>query len=144
MEVQINTPVISDIALSNAIDNFSKVLLNSKITNSLYESVPIETGMCFLLEILIHCRSKNGVVYIAGNGGSAAIASHGAIDFLNMAKMKAHAMLDSSITTCISNDYGYEYVYSKQLSHFIEKKDVLIAISSSENPLRGITFAPLF
>jgi len=66
-----------------------------------------------------------------GNGGSAAIASHAVIDFINMDKMRATAMLDAAVTTCISNDYGYEQVYAKQLMQCIDGKDVLIAMSSS-------------
>ena len=48
------------------------------------------------------------------------------------------------MTTCISNDYGYEHVYEKQLAQFIEKEDVLIAISSSgnsKNIINAATFA---
>jgi len=119
------------ITLNSCIASFCEILVNSKITTNLYQSLTIQQGMQAMLQVLIHCRNQNGTVYIAGNGGSAAIASHATIDFLNMAKMKATAMLDSSVTTCISNDYGYEYVYSKQLAQFIRSEDVLIAISSS-------------
>ncbi len=122
---------INHITLSSTISLFSNTLMNAKITTESHENLSVEGGMQAMLTILISCRNQNGGVYIAGNGGSAAIASHAVIDFLNMAKMKAMAMLDPAVTTCISNDYGYEHIYSKQLARFIQKEDVLIAISSS-------------
>src|SRR3990167_9978542 len=118
------------ITLMHSINEFAAVLSHSTITNNT-DVFPVELGVGSILTLLTHCRDHNGVVYIIGNGGSAAIASHAVIDFLNAAKMRAHALLDSSVTTCISNDYGYEYIYEKQLIQFIEKNDVLIAISSS-------------
>lgn len=121
------------VTLTASIDSFSSKLLNSKITTHLHENLSAQNGMQSVLEILVHCRNQNASVYIAGNGGSAAIASHAVIDFLNMAKMKATAMLDPAVTTCLSNDYGYEHVYERQLERFIQPNDVLIAISSSGN-----------
>lgn len=126
--LELESPVIT---LDSSVESFSTILFNTKITTDAHENVAVEKGMLAILHILHHCRNQNGTVYIAGNGGSAAIASHAVIDFLNMAKMKAMAMLDPAVTTCISNDYGYEYVYSRQLARFIGKNDVLIAISSS-------------
>ncbi len=119
------------IALHSSITLFSNIIIDSKITTLLHEILLTQQGLNLIINMLIQCRNQNGAVYIVGNGGSAAIASHATIDFLNMAKMKATAMLDSAVTTCISNDYGYEYVYSKQLEKFIGPQDVLIAISSS-------------
>jgi|SRR3990167_8569369 len=129
--LDLNEIKFSSITLASCITLFSNTLINTKITTETHENLPIESGMQSILQILIHCRNQNGAVYIAGNGGSAAIASHAVIDFLNMARMKATAMLDPAVTTCISNDYGYEHIYAKQLSRFIQKEDVLIAISSS-------------
>jgi len=78
-----------------------------------------------------------------GNGASASIASHMAIDFWKNAEIKALAFNDSSLLTCISNDYGYRHVFEKPIEMFAEREDILIAISSSgqsENILRA-TFA---
>lgn|SRR3990167_7761522 len=118
-------------SLNVCANNFANIINHSTITNQSHENLSLDQGALSMLAILIQCREKNGTVYIVGNGGSAAIASHAVIDFMNMAKMRAHSLLDSSVTTCISNDYGYEYIYEKQLIQFIEKNDVLIAISSS-------------
>ncbi|MES2509946.1 MAG: SIS domain-containing protein [Pseudomonadota bacterium] len=70
-------------------------------------------------------------MYIVGNGGSAAIASHAVTDFANMAKISAFTLHDSSLLTCMTNDYGYEVAFARMLSLHAGEGDVLVAISSS-------------
>ena len=82
----------------------------------------------------------NTLIFI-GNGGSAAIASHMAIDFAKNGGIRAVAMNDASALTCLSNDLGYERVFAKQIEMHARTGDVLIAISSSgnsENILRAV------
>lgn len=83
----------------------------------------------------------NNKIFFIGNGGSAAIASHMSIDFWKNGGIKAIAFNDSSLLTCISNDFGYKYVFEKPLEMFADKGDILFAISSSgksENIIRGV------
>lgn len=75
-------------------------------------------------------KSGNMLIFI-GNGGSASIASHQAVDYWKNGGIPAIAFTDASLLTCISNDYGYEYVFEKPLNMFSKKGDVLIAMSSS-------------
>ena len=87
--------------------------------------------------------SDNKVIFI-GNGGSAGIASHQAIDYWKNGEIPATAFNDPSLLTCISNDYGYEYVFEKPITMFGKKGDILIAISSSgtsENILNAVQAA---
>ncbi len=72
-------------------------------------------------------------VMFIGNGGSAAIASHMAIDFWKNGGIKATAFNDPSLLTCLGNDYGYDQVFAKPVEMFGEAGDLLIAISSSGN-----------
>jgi D-sedoheptulose 7-phosphate isomerase len=76
-------------------------------------------------------RSDKNTLYIMGNGGSAAVASHAQVDFVNVAKINAQVLHESSLITCMANDFGYEQAYSRVLAQFIKTGDVLIAISSS-------------
>lgn len=72
-------------------------------------------------------------VYLCGNGGSAANAIHIANDLVSCG-VKAHSLTaDVSTLTAIANDYGYEYVFSRQLFVFGEPGDLLIALSGSGN-----------
>jgi D-sedoheptulose 7-phosphate isomerase len=66
-----------------------------------------------------------------GNGGSAGIASHLAIDFSKNGGLRSLAFNDSSALTCLGNDLGYENVFAKQLEFHARPGDLLIAISSS-------------
>ena len=66
-----------------------------------------------------------------GNGGSAAIASHVVVDFVNVAGIKAFTLHESSMISCMSNDYGYNNSFSHPLGCFLRSDDVLIAVSSS-------------
>ncbi len=70
-------------------------------------------------------------MYLIGNGGSAAIVSHAKTDFMNVAGIKAITLLEPAIITCLSNDYGYENVFSRQLEVLANPDDILIAVSSS-------------
>lgn len=92
---------------------------------------------------IIKEKTDNKIFFI-GNGGSAAIASHMAIDFWKNGGIKALAFNDSSLLTCISNDFGYKYVFEKPIEMFATKNDILFAISSSgksENIIRGVNAA---
>ncbi|MBI2915545.1 MAG: SIS domain-containing protein, partial [Elusimicrobia bacterium] len=79
-----------------------------------------------------------------GNGGSAAIASHQSVDYWKNGGMRAIAFNDTSLLTCIGNDYGYPYVFEKPIEMFADANDILIAISSSgksDNILNGAKMA---
>ncbi|MDZ8242267.1 MAG: SIS domain-containing protein [Nostoc sp. ChiQUE01a] len=85
-------------------------------------------------------QQQRKVIFI-GNGGSATVASHQAIDFWRNGNIPAIAFNDSASITCISNDFGYEQVFSKPISTFAQSGDILFAISSSgqsENILAGV------
>ena len=80
-------------------------------------------------------NTEPGKVILVGNGGSAAIASHLAIDFTKAAGVKAICLNESSLITCFANDYGYDNWCSNALEMYASPHDLLIAISSSgESP----------
>lgn len=93
-----------------------------------YESGIKEIVNCFTK----HKRDKTQIFFI-GNGGSSAIASHMTADFMKNGGMKTCSLYDNAITTCIGNDYGYEYIFSKPLEVLGQENDLLVAISSSGN-----------
>lgn len=69
-------------------------------------------------------------IYLIGNGGSATIAQHIAVDMTKMAYC-AHALTDPSVLSMMANDYGWTECFSMQLAPRIGANDWLIAISSS-------------
>ena len=80
----------------------------------------------------IKAVSKAGKkLIIAGNGGSAAMASHAAVDFTKAAGIRAINFNEADLLTCLSNDYGYERVFEKAVAFYGDGGDLLILISSS-------------
>ena len=82
---------------------------------------------------------KGGQLLVCGNGGSAADAQHMAGEFVNKFKMERNPAscialtTDTSIMTAISNDYGFDEVFSKQVKAYGRENDVLVGISTSGN-----------
>ena len=108
------------------------------------DSIDLDRALEEALETILKTRATGGKVIFVGNGGSAAIASHQAVDFWKNGGIRAVSFNDTSLLTCISNDYGYEHVFEKPIEMFAESSDVLIAISSSgksQNILRGVEIA---
>jgi len=69
-------------------------------------------------------------IWICGNGGSASTAEHFATDLVKKG-YPAIALTNTSVITMMANDYGYERIFSKQLSAYGSKDDLLITISCS-------------
>jgi D-sedoheptulose 7-phosphate isomerase len=75
-------------------------------------------------------NAGNKLMFI-GNGGSAGIAGHLAIDFSKNGNLRALAFNDPMALTCVGNDLGYENVFARQIEIHARPGDLLVAISSS-------------
>lgn len=82
------------------------------------------------LALLTAAGAAGRTVLWVGNGGSAALASHFAVDVFN-AGVRSLAFNDPALLTCMGNDCGYEQVFARPLGLFASAGDVLVAISSS-------------
>tara|TARA_Y100000590_G_C15734943_1_gene1018238 strand:- start:3256 stop:3813 length:558 start_codon:yes stop_codon:yes gene_type:complete len=81
---------------------------------------------------MIQLVSQNGKkLIVAGNGGSAAMASHVSVDFTKAAGIRAINFNEADLLTCFANDYGYEKVFEKSVEFYGDSGDLLILISSS-------------
>jgi len=87
--------------------------------------------------VLRRAQFRNSSVYIIGNGGSAATASHLANDLLKMARVRAFALPDFAPTiTAYGNDEGWEKsMYASPLRRLLKSEDVLVCISCSGNSM---------
>lgn len=115
----------------NQLNLFTEVLKNCVVTNAEGKVEVLEKSLTAIVDMLNVLRTNNSDLYIIGNGGSASVASHAVIDFINVGKIRAHVMHGSSVITCMANDYGFENCYSQQIPVFLDSKSILIAISSS-------------
>ncbi len=98
------------------------------------------TNINDVINCFITAREKGKTIYFAGNGGSAATASHFAQDLGEIGRkarvrsFKTISLTDNvSLLTAICNDYGYEKAFSIQLSELFSRGDVLVVISVSGN-----------
>lgn len=121
---------LEDMQLASRAQQFAALLGSCEVTGKDGSLLGTEPGVTIALGILARVRGKGGSVYVIGNGGSAAVASHAVIDLINVAKLRAFTLNEPSVLTCIVNDYGYENAYSRLLAHMARPGDVLIAISS--------------
>ena len=72
-------------------------------------------------------------VIFVGNGGSAAMASHCAVDLTKSAGIRAINFNEADLITCFANDFGYEHWVEKAIEFYGEEGDVIVLISSSGN-----------
>ena len=87
-----------------------------------------------LIELRDLCKAvkhRRGKLMIAGNGASAAIASHVAGDLTKQAGVTAMTFHDPDLITMMANDHGYEYWVAKCIEAYHRSGDVVILISSS-------------
>ena len=120
----------------NSKEKFSKFYKKKLI--SIIESVSNREISKFI-DALLSIKIQNNTIYFIGNGGSASTASHFVNDLsiglktLNRS-FRAISLCDNqSIITAIANDYGYENIFSKQLSILLREGDMVVAISASGN-----------
>ena len=88
-------------------------------------------------KICIKTLNNNGKIIIFGNGGSAADAQHIAAELVGRYKINRKGLsaialtTDTSSLTAIGNDFGYKYVFNRQVEALAKKGDVAIGISTS-------------
>jgi len=107
---------------------------------SLFES-DVSKQMIKLKQKLLEIKKNGKKVIIAGNGGSAAIASHVAVDFTKQGGIRTINFNEPDLITCFANDYGYEHWVSKAIEFYGDKGDLVILISSSGNSLNMVNGA---
>jgi D-sedoheptulose 7-phosphate isomerase len=94
------------------------------------------SGIAELIKKTLHSGSK---VLLCGNGGSASDSQHIAAEIVGRFVKERKGLpaialtTDTSIITAIGNDYGYEYIFSRQIEALCLKNDVVIGISTSGN-----------
>ena len=89
-------------------------------------------------DILVDCLKAGGKVLSAGNGGSHCDAMHFAEELSgryrdNRPALGALAISDPSHITCVGNDYGFEFIFSRQVEALGRAGDVFLGISTSGN-----------
>ena len=101
-----------------------------------FEASGIETVVA-AAEMIVQSLRAGGTLYLCGNGGSAADAQHIAGEFVGRFRTERRALpavalsTDTSVLTCIANDYDYESVFARQVEALVRAGDILWAFSTS-------------
>lgn len=115
--------------LQKTTEMLNSILNNNDLLNQIEQAT----------ESIVHSLKNGGKVLLAGNGGSAADAQHLAGEFVSRfyydrPGLPAFALtVDSSVMTAIGNDYGYDYLFARQIEAAGNKGDVFIGLSTSGN-----------
>ena len=110
-------------------ENNLKNLMNSNYADKIIE----------ISNEIIECLKRGNKILIAGNGGSASDAQHFAGELVGRFLFNRDALAaiclntDTSVMTCIANDYSYDDIFSRQVDGIGEKGDIFIGISTSGN-----------
>ena len=119
-----------EIIKSNFLENQE---INLMSVNKILPSIESATNC------LINMIKNSGKLMSCGNGGSSGDAQHITSEFVNRFEIERKEMpaislnSDTATITSIGNDYGYEYIFSKQVSAIGYEKDVLMAFTTSGN-----------
>ena len=91
-------------------------------------------------DLMITCLKNGGKIISCGNGGSMSDAMHFAEELTGRYRndrksLPAIAISDAAHLTCVGNDYGYEFIFSRFIEGMGNNGDVLLAISTSGNSM---------
>lgn len=105
--------------------------LATEVTGGGGEQIELGKGFQIVLDAFVAAHEAGNTLRFVGNGGSAGIASHMAVDFSKRGGIRSNALNDSAMLTCLANDLGYDQVFANQLELHTRAGDILVAISSS-------------
>lgn len=115
--------------------------------NNLFEQIDYDV-LTEIFEMIVEAYKNENTIYVAGNGGSAATASHYQVDFgffvryFKKQRIKVRSLTDHSpLMTAIGNDNSYDEVFTQQMQGHFKKNDLLIAISASGNSMNVVNAA---
>lgn len=109
-----------------------------KVLNSFVSNPSNIENIDSAISLMVESYKADGRIFSCGNGGSMCDAMHFAEELTGRFRkerkpLAAMAINDPSHLTCVSNDYGYDYVFSRYVEAWGKKGDVLLAISTSGN-----------
>jgi len=115
------------------ISELNSILQKLSVTCLSGEQIKPDDGLRQWSTVTQQIREKNQTVFLIGNGASASMASHFAADLAKNAGIRTHVFTDLALITAIANDISYKEVYAEPLRQYMQKDDMLVAISSSGN-----------
>lgn len=112
-------------------DELGRVFSSVRVSDVEGKPLSLKTAFDWVAEGARAAHANGNKVILIGNGGSAVIASHEAIELLKNGGIRALALNDGAALTALANDLGYANVFAEQLRVLGKPGDMLVAISSS-------------
>jgi D-sedoheptulose 7-phosphate isomerase len=97
---------------------------------SLFET-DVTSELASFRDLILETKANGGKLVFAGNGASAAISSHAAVDFTKQCGVRSICFNEADLITCFGNDYGYESWIKEALKAYADPADCVVLISSS-------------
>jgi D-sedoheptulose 7-phosphate isomerase len=124
-----------DSARNSYIDGYANalatVLQDAEATDGTGKRLPVDEVVRWAAAAARRAHDSGQKLMFVGNGGSATTASHMATDFNKNGNLRTLSLNDSSMLTCLANDYSFADVFAKQVEFHATRGDILVAISSS-------------
>ena len=117
--------------LSEYLDTLKKTADDVVVSDESSVRLDNDETIARIIDLMRNGSINGNKIMFLGNGGSAAIASHMAIDYSKNGRLPAISFNDGAAVTCLGNDLGYESVFSEQIKWHAKPDDLLVAISSS-------------
>lgn len=125
--------MIDESFVENYLARFTSIIENGRLTEQLTAA----------REKLEGVRDREAKVMFAGNGASASIASHYALDFTKQAGIRSIAFNDGPLLTAYGNDYGYDQWVARAMDHHGKSEDIAVLISTSGSSPNMVNAAEL-
>lgn len=109
-----------------------------------YTFSKLEKNIINASDLICRALIKKNLILWCGNGGSASDSMHLSAEFIGRFNKKRKSLnsislaSNSSALTCISNDFGYKNVFSRQIEGLANKNDILISLTTSGNSINII------
>lgn len=121
----------------NSIENLTAALAeHQEVMTKLSALIP---AISKVADEMRACIARGGKILLMGNGGSAADSQHIAAEIVGRYKKERRGLpaialtTDTSILTSVGNDYGYDYIFARQVEALCTSKDLVIGITTSGN-----------
>lgn len=117
--------------MSHYFDSLHSLLCRTRVTDRGGRDLPLGDACARVRELAHKVHDSENKILFVGNGGSAGIASHLAIDYSKNGGLRSLAFNDPAALTCLGNDLGFHNVFARQVELHARPGDLLVAISSS-------------
>jgi D-sedoheptulose 7-phosphate isomerase len=114
-------------------DAINTALHDMVVTDGAGASVPVPDAFARWVAMTHDLQERDAQLFMIGNGGSAAMASHMVTDALVIGRLRANALNDPTTLTAAANDFSFEQAFTTQLERLARAGDLVVAVSQSGN-----------